>query len=59
MEQVVYGNYTKTNSKVLNDVSTKKAVDSIRKNIDTLWAEFDKSDNYVPPKRVRPTVKVK
>lgn len=59
MEQVVYGNNTKTNSRVLNEISTKKAVESIRKNIDTLWAEFDKADNFVQPKRVRPVVKVK
>ncbi len=59
MEQVVYGNYTKTKSQVLNDISTKRAIDSIKKNIDTLWADFDKQDNFQAPKRVRPSVKVK
>ena len=59
MGHVIFGKPMETKSQVLNDISTKRAIDSIKKNIDTLWADFDKQDNFQAPKCVRPSVKVK
>ena len=59
MGHIVYGKPMETNSKVLNDISTKRAIDSIKKNIDTLWVDFDKMDNFKTPERVRREFNVK